>query len=407
MNFEVPDMYRWLTSEAAADSIQSAKSDFENRVSPLKIARQLRQNISPDQSALVMEQAQLQLRARGKFSNADAMFFTGRSLQQSTSETIARYKATRFAGRRAVADVCCGIGGDLISLARRSGADSPIETVGIDNDPVPAWLATINVKRASLPNTSVLCQTFESSDTSRFDGLHFDPDRRMRGRTISTTACSPPLPAIVDSVRPSQQLVAIKLAPATEIELAETGGRREWIGDRHECKQQVLWIGDDDTPDAGDTATILLNDGAVHTFSASPDYEPTAVAKKLSGFIYEPHNAVIAARLVDAIADEHGLTRLAARTAYLHGERRIDDLFPLMSGYRIDAVMTMDNRIVTKALRQRGVGNVILKHRSIRKDEAQRFAKLKLDGDETATLILTRFAGGRAALIVTPLVDLI
>ena len=47
-----------------------------------------------------------------------AQFFTPVGWEQATDELIAAYKASRFPADGPVADLCCGIGGDLLVLAR-------------------------------------------------------------------------------------------------------------------------------------------------------------------------------------------------------------------------------------------------------------------------------------------------
>ena len=79
----------------------------------------LRRDLWPERSHLVVEQVELRARGREKFSRADQMFFTRQGLEQATDEQLAAYKASRFVVGEAVVDLCCGIGGDLISLGRR------------------------------------------------------------------------------------------------------------------------------------------------------------------------------------------------------------------------------------------------------------------------------------------------
>ena len=69
------------------------------------------------------------------------MFFTDRALQQATDELLADYKARRFPAQRAVIDLGCGIGGDLLAIAQRG------PTLGVDNDPILALLAAANLQR--------------------------------------------------------------------------------------------------------------------------------------------------------------------------------------------------------------------------------------------------------------------
>lgn len=111
--------FLWLMSVEAAEILQQTQEAFAERVNAVRIAKSLRSRTTPARAAMVMEQAQLRIRGRQKFGLADQMFFTRRGLEQSTGQDIASYKATRFDGIESVADLCCGIGGDLQALVRR------------------------------------------------------------------------------------------------------------------------------------------------------------------------------------------------------------------------------------------------------------------------------------------------
>src|SRR5580698_6638370 len=85
--------------------------------SELAVAAALRREYPASLAAAAVAQHELRLAARGKFSRAMEMLFTRAGYEQSSSETIAWHRAARFGGARRIADLCCGIGGDLIALA--------------------------------------------------------------------------------------------------------------------------------------------------------------------------------------------------------------------------------------------------------------------------------------------------
>src|SRR4029078_11625759 len=133
--------YEWLTGSEAGAILDELSADS----TPLHTAvARLRGRLTPSQTHLLMEQAELRRRAGTKFSQSHRMFFTRVGLEQATDEWVAGYKASRFTNERAgappprVADFCCGIGGDLMALARQAQA------VGIDRDQVTAHFAAIN-----------------------------------------------------------------------------------------------------------------------------------------------------------------------------------------------------------------------------------------------------------------------
>ena len=107
--------YEWLTGPQAAEVL----CDLAGGCEPLHAAAtRLRRQFSPARVHLLLEQVELRRRAAVKFERAEEMFFTRLGLEQATDLWVAAYKARRFAGRSPVADLCCGIGGDLLALAR-------------------------------------------------------------------------------------------------------------------------------------------------------------------------------------------------------------------------------------------------------------------------------------------------
>jgi hypothetical protein len=86
-------------------------------VSDLRLGTDLRAAYPVDLVVDALAQHELRLRARAKFSRAMGMYFTRAGLEQASGEVIAGHRMARYAGAGLVADLCCGIGGDLTALA--------------------------------------------------------------------------------------------------------------------------------------------------------------------------------------------------------------------------------------------------------------------------------------------------
>ena len=104
----------WLCSAAARPWLEMSQQWTGSR---LALLTRLRKDLAPEKARQVAEQVDLRRRAAEKFTHADRMLFTARGLEQATDEVVADYKASRFPAGQRVADLCCGIGGDLIALA--------------------------------------------------------------------------------------------------------------------------------------------------------------------------------------------------------------------------------------------------------------------------------------------------
>ena len=406
MNPETREDFLWLLSDQAAPILKKVQAAFEEHINAVRIAKSLRKKTTATRSALVMEQAQLRIRARRKFSRADQMFFTRRGLEQASGRRLARYKARRFEKLINVADICCGIGGDLIALSKRESGNwktetAKAQTVGVELDELTCLFARRNleVHSVNLQNVEVQQVDFADFDLAPFDGLHVDPDRRTKDRTVHGNRFSPNLPDVFSRIAPECS-VAIKVAPATPwANYFPTDLQREWIGDQRECKQQVLWLGPATDQPGHRTATFVGKGGVVSQVSIAEDEidQTIEVFDAIHRFVFEPHPAVLAARLTDVIARQHGLRRFTSTIVYLTGHDQIDD--PLLAQFEVIDVLPLNIRKTADILKSLDVGEIEVKKRGVEDVAAAQFARIKLDGPNRATVILTRMGRNRIAII--------
>src|ERR1700760_2403043 len=94
----------------------------------LALAERLRREYPASLVAVAMAQQDLRLAAAAKFSRAPEMLFHRAGYEQASSDTVAAYQAGRLRDAGRVADLCCGIGGDLIALAAAH------EVLAVDRD---------------------------------------------------------------------------------------------------------------------------------------------------------------------------------------------------------------------------------------------------------------------------------
>ena len=382
---------RWLVSESARPYLAAAQRSILDQENILSVNKRLRRAISPQRVALTLEMAQLRIRARRKFEQADRMFFTRQSLEQASGELIAQYKALRFGQGEALADICCGIGGDLVSLARRGSI------VGFERDPVLAILAEANLLVAGLTG-EVQQVEFPDLDPAGFSSFHFDPSRRNHGRKTIGDLLQPSLPSILQWL-PRNRPAGIKVAPATPHhpetpELAE----REWIGDARECKQQLIWLGGAERHPGGRTATVVRGE-RIDQYRAVVGAEPgpQLVATGVQDFVYEPHPTLLAAGLTDKLAEETGLARLAVNVAYLTGSSSVDQ--PMLTPFRVVDVLPLEVRKTARELERLNAGTLEIKKRCVNNVHYAAFKRIRTNGNEPFVVILSPVGEDSAAII--------
>jgi hypothetical protein len=375
------DDYRWLVSSEAAPWLERAAKAEDDPDSLLKTTVALRRDLGTARTHLVIAQIQLRRRAKAKFSQAEQMFFTRQLLEQATDEQISTYKATRFPPQGELADLCCGIGGDLISLGRRT------TTQGVDRDEVATILAAANCDSLDLKGTSVLVDDAARVPVDDYAGWHLDPDRRPEGhRTTKLASLEPDLPIMQRLLSISQQ-GAIKLASATVVPQDwQTKAELEWIGSRGECRQQVAWFGDLAQTPGQRAATVLSNgSSAACTLRGEASVE-IPVAANVGRYVFEPHAAVLAAGLTGQLAASFGLQAIAAEIPYLTGDQAIDS--PLLAGFEVSETLPFNIRRLRQHFRRLGIGQLEVKKRGVRLTPEHVVSELALVGEQAATMLL-------------------
>ncbi|MFI4874019.1 MAG: hypothetical protein ACIALR_01690 [Blastopirellula sp. JB062] len=377
---------RWLIEDEAAEIF----AQFDKPDLSLSQLSQLRKAIGPERATLIAEQLELRWRGRAKFAAADRMFFTRTGLEQATDEAIARYKANRLGAGAHAADLCCGVGGDLIALSAGRRA------VGVDLSPQLSLLAQANCA-AHRQVIDVQCGDAASHDVAAYDAWHCDPDRRATDRRTTQLDAFSPTTEQLDQLRRINENAAIKLAPATQTPAEwEDAAELEWISSRRECRQLIAWFGKLAVRPGERSATHLDRHGIAHRFAGTADFA-LQTAPSINAYLFEPDPAVLAAGLVDAFAAQHRLGRIMPRSVYLTGEQPLANA--LVASFRVREITTIDRKSLTKKLQEQGIGRLEVKVRGLDIRPETFLKKLRLSGDAAATLFLTPTVDGNRAIL--------
>jgi hypothetical protein len=239
---------------------------------------------------------------------------------------VSRYTAERFAHFDRIADLACGIGGDLVQLARHS------RVLAVDSDPVRLRMAAANTEvYGVLENCEFLLADLSQLETPDVQAIWFDPARRTDGRRrVSMRDYSPPVLEMLDRWRPTVRAVGIKVAPAVPYEEFPEDCEVEFISDNRELKEAVLWFGQLKTAERKATALPSTASLVLKAVSPTPVSAPGA-------YLYEPDPAVIRGHLIEQLAEEIGAWRTGEEIAYLSS----DDLAetPLARAYHVLEVL--------------------------------------------------------------------
>lgn len=350
--------------------------------------------------AAILTQADLRRRAAAKFGpSAGDLLFTQAGLEQASRRIVAEAHAARFseAGCACVADLGTGIGSESLALLAAGIGVSPVEI-----DPFTARFAQHNVSvaaaAAAAPVPHVRVADATAVDLAGVDGAFLDPARRTAGSRDTRRLTS------VDDYAPSLDFAfglgdrmptGVKLGPGFDRELIPEAAEAQWVSVDGNVVEMGLWFGAVARSGIGRSA-LLLRDGLAHELVApgdAPDPEPA----RLGAYLYEPDGAVIRARLIGMLAERLDAGTLSGGIAYLTSERLVPT--PFAQTFRIVEELPAREKDLRRALADRGVGRLEIKKRGADVDPAALRKRLKLRGDRSATLVLTRIGGRHAALL--------
>ncbi|HYZ56703.1 MAG TPA: SAM-dependent methyltransferase [Streptosporangiaceae bacterium] len=376
----------------------------------LAMASRLRREYPPDLVAAATAQHELRLAARPKFSRAMRMLFTRPGLEQASSEASARHRARRYAdaacGR--LADLGCGIGGDLIALAAGR------EVLAVDRDAVHLRMAVHNAGVYDAAAGVRACRAdARDVDLGGVDAVFTDPARRgpgAGGRRFRPGESEPPLEwcFALESRIPA---VGIKAAPGLPARLVPPGWETEFVAFGRDLKEAVLWSPALATAPA--RATILpesrtLPEGQApvegstlwpegHTLLPEPG--PDVPVAPPGQFLFDPNPAVTRAGLVEDLARRLGAWKVDPRIAFLSADA--DRRTPFARTLRVIESAPWNEKHFARRLRALGIGAADLRRRGLAGDVDQIHRRLRLSGPHRATVVLTRVDDRPWGLICT------
>jgi hypothetical protein len=399
--------------------------------SPLALAVRLRREYPADLVAAASAQHQLRLAARAKFTRAMQMLFTRAGYEQSSAEPIARYRAARLGPAGRVADLCCGIGGDLLALAAGR------EALAVDRDDVHTRLALHNAGvYGQTENVSAVVadvrdipldgldavfvdparRSGSGADPARRSGSGADPARRSGSggdparppgaaaggaHRFRAGQSEPPLDwcfALAERV----PAVCVKAAPGLPAGLIPDGWEAEFIADGRDLKEAVLWSPALATAPAsgsgGPRRALVLSASGPHALVAWPG-DPVPLAEP-GEYLLDPNPAVTRAGLVEDLARslsagiEGGSTgtgtvaKIDPQIAFLTLDRPVQT--PFARTLRVLDSAPWNEKRFAKRLRELGIGAADIRRRGLAGDVDQIHRRLKLAGPNRATIVITR-----------------
>lgn len=387
---------------ALADLVDVDLSDG-NR---LKLVQKLRRSFCSSEASALVTQVVLRRKASSKFEAADRLLFTTESLQQATAQPIAHRRAQwidRLAPPGPILDLGCGIGGDLIELARYR------DVIGYELAADRAALARANAEALGLDHRVQIreedwTKALRNGSLPRVVAAFADPARR-RGerRLLGLNQMIPPLSAFaaLQSITAEQ---GIKVAPGVDDREIPAGSAVEFISHDGVCKEATLWFGA--LVGHSMRRAAVYRESGWHTIEASGRRPPLG-ALDADTYLHEPDPAVIRAGPFFELAAMLDAHLIDPHIAYLAGPRDAvgTGAEPFVRTFQVDEVHKMSLKSLNRRLLALQIGSVELKKRGVPIEPEDLRTRLKLTPGGRAAVILFTRRGDERIMILARRVD--
>jgi hypothetical protein len=275
------------------------------------------------------------------------------SIEQSSSEATALFKAALFSGRR-MADLTGGLGMDAFHFAQQ------FEQVWyVEQQADLVELARHNFAVKGRNNMECIVSTAEdflNSGIATFDLLYLDPARRndRRQKVFRLQDCSPDVTLLRPLLLEKSPKVLIKTAPLLDLAAAAADLKqvsRIWVVALRDEVKEVLYLLERAAPEPADVPVTAVNLGSGqpdYTFTLREESETEAPYGPVQQWLYEPNAAVLKAGAFRSFAALYGLVKLHPNTHVYTSAEKVDGVPGRC--FRVSGVCKYDKKAVRTLL---------------------------------------------------------
>jgi hypothetical protein len=247
------------------------------------------------------------------FNTAGIVFPQKISLEQTSSEITASYKASLIDGESMI-DLTGGFGVDAYYFAKKFNAVIHCEI----NEELSKIVAH-NFQQLSVHNVECIAadsETVLKTKAHHFDWIYIDPSRRSdaKGKVFMLKDCTPNVPELIDYYLSYSKKILIKTAPILDI----AAGFQELkfvksihIVAVHNEVKELLWEISKENDEPTVIHALNIRDENVEKFqfnwTATKSFATYALPKK---YIFEPNSAIMKSGGFDEVSIQFGLDKL-------------------------------------------------------------------------------------------------
>jgi SAM-dependent methyltransferase len=331
----------------------------------------------------------LQNKAKAKLPYADKWFYTDKNLQQASSYNLAKYHGALLNKFNCIADICCGIGSDLLFLSKNK-----TKCYAVDTNPEVLNMARHNMKYFKREN--IVYQNTNAEDFKyECQAVFIDPDRRGRNvqnRLYDVHDLSPNWLTIEYFVK-NYHNVAVKLSPILDYEDSLFADYSfDFVSEHGELKECLLKTG---TLKSVKTAVILPQ----NIIFTEQTYPQTSISP-IQSWLLEPDPAITRAHLVNDLAYHLYMHRIDDKIALLTSDTQPEALYGKV--YNVIDAFNYNLKTLQQYIKSHDIGILDIKTKGFSETVESFRKKLKLKGSNKATIFIIRVGERHVCVSCTP-----
>jgi hypothetical protein len=378
---------RYLVSDRGRGALRALEPRLDG-LDVNQLSAALRKAHAPGEAAALAEQVTLRNKARERFGEELGLLFTAEGLEMMTHPLVARRRAKRLAKLGlTVADLTCGLGGDL-----RACTEAGTAGVGVERDAATALLAAENLPGASVVRGDAGQPPFDLSRVA----VNLDPSRRSAaGRRFDPNAFSPNWDVAMRLLGEARAGV-MKAPPGINHSHLPEIAEVEFVQLGRSMREATVWVKGDALP--GLFRAVLLPEN-ITLDSSEPEVDRTTSPPL--GLVFDPESCVTRAGVVRQLGHLLGASMMDEQVAYLTASEPA--FHPMAATFEVLDVLPFSVSRLKQRLRERSWRPDEIRRRAfpIEPDELRKLLG-RIDG-EAVTLLLTTLGGKKTVFIARQL----
>ena len=355
---------------------------------------------------LAITQIECRAKARKKIPElAEQLAYpTDVSIEQCSSETLARFHASLFKKCDSAVDLTCGLGIDTYYISQEVDM-----MTSIDASETVASAAKRNMAALGRTNVEIINSTAEEyvDATSGKDVSAFfvDPSRRLTAdrtqRTYAIRETIPDLNFIIPRIEKRCDFIVVKASPMVDLTQTLNDFKRitdVWVlSVRNECKEVLFKI--DFNSLADETTKIHCTDFTLHgtvEFTIEQRAEIADGQPAVGDCLLIPNASIMKAGAYDALGAQLGLTRIAANS-HLHLAANAVEGYPGRQ-FKIKEVLSLSKADIKKLKGITVKANIACRNFPMKPEELKK--KLKIEDGGNYYIFATTLADKSRCLLL-------